>query len=568
MRRGLLICAALISVVAFLPAAISQAEPPATPTVTLAGAGSFLGANGPNDLTVPVAEEGPESRVQAWIPRPPGTKEWITLDYGPYLIHPGSDLTRMDVEVVGATGYATGFIPSVVDVNGVEQPSHEIHIHHAHWFWLDPEMEGYHRWIYGTGEERTQGSILPAAKADSRFKNGLRYGVPLTAGDRLAFLSMLHNKTSQPKVVYLRVRIEYVFGTDEQLRKDEDLDFHPLTPVLIGSTFNVPRTGGTFVYPLDVTKDTIGQHTNYHNPVPDAEVVPGVGQVVTIPWDGTVIIGAGHSHPGAREVVLSNMGSKEDPCPEDGDRYPGTTIARSRNITRGGVFPSEEFQMGLTQPGWRVHVRAGDRLALNGVYDATNFAYPDAMSYFGMYLDRAESSPAKACAAELVDRPGASAAEVVWTIPNQEWPEEHAMATCDRCDERAPKPEPGAETNLVHIAGFQYLPGNLGFSGSPLGPPVVKRGEVLRFVNEDFAEALVRHSVTSCRAPCNGPYVANYPFHDGRFHSGAMGWMWQETYVSARDEPRWELDTSDLKKGYYTYYCQLHAWMRGGFYVR
>ncbi|MFN2525916.1 MAG: hypothetical protein ABR505_06590 [Actinomycetota bacterium] len=567
MRKALPACLAIVFLAAFVPAAVSRPESGAR-TLTLSGAGSFLSAEAPSDLTVPVSRSGPESRVQAWVPRDAGTKEWITLDYGPYLIHPGSDLSRMDVEVVGATGYATGFIPSVVDVNGVEQPSHEIHIHHAHWYWLDPEMEGYHRWIYGTGEERTQGSILPSAKADPRFKDGLRYGVPLEAGDRLGFLSMLHNKTAQAKLVYLRVKIEFVFGSHESLQA-EGLDFRPLTPVLIGSTFNVPRTGGTFVYPMDVTEDTIGAHTNYHNPVPEAEVVPGLGQVVTIPWDGQLIIGAGHSHPGAREVVLSILGREDDPCPEDGDPFPGTTVARSRNITRGGVFPSEEFQMGLTQPGWRVYVRAGDRLALNGVYDTTNFAYPDAMSYFGMYIDRSEKpSPAQTCKVELIDKPEASAREITWTIPNQEWPEQQAMATCDRCDERATRPEPGVETNLVHIAGFQYMPGNLGFSGSPLGPPVVQKGEVLRFVNEDFAEALVRHSVTSCRAPCNGPYMANYPFHDGRFHSGALGWMWQETYVSAHDEPVWDLDTASLKKGYYTYYCQLHAWMRGGFYVR
>jgi plastocyanin len=62
--------------------------------------------------------------------------------------------------------------------------------------------------------------------------------------------------------------------------------------------------------------------------------------------------------------------------------------------------------------------------------------------------------------------------------------------------------------------------------------------------------------------------VANYPFADGIFESGALGYTWQETYVTAKDEPTWELDTSKLDKGYYTYYCRLHAWMRGGFYVK
>lgn len=510
----------------------------------------------------------PLDRAKAWLPRDPGTKRWITLDYGPYLIHPGSDLSRMDVEIVGADGYAIGFRPSVIDAaTGEEASTHDIHIHHAHWYWLDPDQPGYHRWIYGTGEEQTQGTLTPAMKAEPGYRDGLRYGIRMQRGDRLGFLSMLHNKTAQAKLVYLRVRIQFVYGSPEDIRDAKGWRFRNLTPVLIGSTFNVPRTGGIFTYPLDVSKKTIGAHTNYHNPVQDVEVVPGLGQVMKVPWDATIVIGAGHSHPGAREVVLSNLGTTNDPCPDDADRFPGLTLARSRNITRGGVFPSEEFQMGLTQPGWRVHVRKGDRLVLNGVYDSTDYAYPDAMSYFGMYIDTSDkTSASEACRVELIDRPRASHDEVTHTVPNQKWAH-HAHETCDRCDVPGPKPERGPRTNTVHIVGHQYLPGNLGLEGEPLGPPVVERGERLLFINEDYAEGAVRHSITSCRAPCNGAYFANYPFHDGVFHSGALGYAWQETYVSAKDEPRWELDTSDLRKGYYTFYCQLHPWMRGSFYV-
>jgi plastocyanin len=339
--------------------------------------------------------------------------------------------------------------------------------------------------------------------------------------------------------------------------------------VLIGSTFNVPRLGREYVYPLDPTKKSIGTHSNYCNPIASCKVEPGVGQVWVSPWDGEVVIGAGHSHPGAREVVLSNLGSKKDPCPNDGDDFPGVTLARSRNITRNGVFPSEEFQMGLTQPGWRVHVRKGDRLALNGVYDPIRYAYPDAMSYFGMYIDRAEKTTKdEACTVELIDDPNATKDEINWTVPNQEWPTHHAMPTCTKCDEPGPKPEPGPETNVVHIAGHTYLPGNIGQEGSPLGPPVVQKGDTLTFINEDYAEAAVRHSVTSCKQPCNGEYVMNYPFHDGLFDSAPMGYTWEDAYVSSQQQPRWEFDTSKVDKGWYTYYCRLHPWMRGSFYVK
>jgi plastocyanin len=141
------------------------------------------------------------------------------------------------------------------------------------------------------------------------------------------------------------------------------------------------------------------------------------------------------------------------------------------------------------------------------------------------------------------------------------------MATCVKCDRPGPLPKKGPATTVVHIAGFQYLPGNLGFEGAPAGPPVVQRGDKLEFINEDYAAAGVRHTITSCRAPCNGSYTVNYPFHDGAFDSGALGYAWEDAYVTARDEPYWSLDTSKLKPGYYAYYCRLHAWMRGSFYV-
>lgn len=534
---------------------------------TIKGVGPLFGLEAGSDITVEV-DRDPIGRVQAWAPQDPGVKKWITLDYGPYTIGPGSDLSRLDAEIVGQQGFAVGFEPSVVDATGEPYNSHDIHIHHAHWTWLDPEQEGYHRWFYGTGEERTQGSLWDRAKKDPRFKDGLRYGVELQQGDRLGFISMLHNKTAEQKVVYLRVRMDYVYGSHDSIQEATDWDIHNLRPTLIGTTFNVPHTGDTFVFPQGTTEKNIGPHSNYHNPVGDTEVVPGVGQVVTIPFSGMVIAGAGHMHPGGTEVVLSNLGRKDDPCPEDGDDFPGTTMTRSRNIARHGVFGSEQFQMGVTPHSWRMYVREGDRLVLNGVYDASDYGFLDAMSYYGFYTDTDEPpTAAQACTAELIDKPGASAAQVVRTVTNQAWPH-HDIPTCDECNEDVEKPEPGSETNVVHIAGFQYLPGNIGFEGPGIGPPVVAHGDEMQFINEDYALGAVRHSVTSCKAPCNGPYVANFPLWDGGFHSGALGFMWEETYINARSEPVWTFDTSELKRGWHTYFCQLHPWMRGSFYIK
>ena len=50
------------------------------------------------------------------------------------------------------------------------------------------------------------------------------------------------------------------------------------------------------------------------------------------------------------------------------------------------MFPTH-MKMGTSQTGWRVKVRKGDRIAINGVYDTRTYAWPDQMSVVGMYYD-------------------------------------------------------------------------------------------------------------------------------------------------------------------------------------
>ncbi|HVF53394.1 MAG TPA: hypothetical protein VNC78_07260, partial [Actinomycetota bacterium] len=98
------------------PAGADDAGAAGDRAITLGGMGAFVGVDAPKDLKVPMGE--PLDRVMAWMPQDPGTKKWITLDFGPYTIHPGADLSRVDVEVPGADGYAIGFKPMVVLPDG------------------------------------------------------------------------------------------------------------------------------------------------------------------------------------------------------------------------------------------------------------------------------------------------------------------------------------------------------------------------------------------------------------------------------------------------------------------
>jgi plastocyanin len=102
--------------------------------------------------------------------------------------------------------------------------------------------------------------------------------------------------------------------------------------------------------------------------------------------------------------------------------------------------------------------------------------------------------------------------------------------------------------------------------GTESAPARVKQGTPLTFYNED-ALLGIRHSVTTCPWPCNGPYVANYPLANGVWDSGLLSLS-----IDPVDErigaPRLSTSTPpNLPVGKYAYFCRIHPWMRGSFEV-
>jgi plastocyanin len=117
---------------------------------------------------------------------------------------------------------------------------------------------------------------------------------------------------------------------------------------------------------------------------------------------------------------------------------------------------------------------------------------------------------------------------------------------------------------VVTITNFTYTPGSRTAGSSDPGQiAVVPRGQSITFVNADQG-AGIRHSVTTCPWPCNGPYVGNYPLADGRWDSGTMGY---DPVDGGSPNPT-SSTPADLPPGRYAYFCRIHSWMRGAFEVK
>ena len=482
-------------------------------------------------------------------PKPPGTTERLSFVYGPYTIPPGHDMNRVDLDLPPNAGFMQSVEPGMRRVTDSTEPSHqEAHIHHAHWFALDPgnEEDNYFRgnaeWIFGNGDEETRGDFRQRSAADP---NGPEYGAYIARGHPQTMIYMLHNKTAAPLNVYIELQVVFKHGTPEQLKELDGREHRDVTGVLFGRTFDVPRQS-----------DGDGKFENARD------------QEKPIEWtattDGTIIGMGGHLHPGGKQVIVENYGSEQNPCPNDGQGYGGTLLLKS-DVIDHNVPLSEDYQTEVTHPAWRAPVHKGDRIRISGTYENKDHAWYDAMTHVGSYIDEKEP-PKGRCKPRIIGKGRKKWKKATEGVPNRAWGkhtdpwcgEQYGKAPCDR-----PEPaEPPADvrTNLVKIANFAYLPGDRGAGGALSTIPVIKQGERLTFINDDQA-ANIRHSVTTCAWPCNGKYVGNYPLADGVWDSSTLGYD-----LIDQGNPNPVAQTPpDLPAGRYSYFCRIHPFMRGAF---
>ena len=144
-------------------------------------------------------------------------------------------------------------------VADLTEPGHqEAHIHHAHWFALDPGNKednytyGNTEWVFGNGDEETRADFQERSAADPK---GPVYGQYVTPAAPQLMIYMLHNKTSVPLNVYIVLDVTFEHGTQQELQDKNGRPYHDISGVLFGRTYDIPREPkGDGVY--ESTKDS------------------------------------------------------------------------------------------------------------------------------------------------------------------------------------------------------------------------------------------------------------------------------------------------------------------------
>ena len=116
----------------------------------------------------------------------------------------------------------------------------------------------------------------------------------------------------------------------------------------------------------------------------------------------------------------------------------------------------------------------------------------------------------------------------------------------------------------IGIDGYHYGQGDLHGPGRTINPPTVKPGERLKFVSRDASfDENTFHTITSCKAPCNGRTGIAYPIANGpvSFDSGQLGFNYDDFFDEpAADRKIWKTPRN-LDPGTYNYFCRIHPFM-------
>ncbi len=209
-----------------------------------------------------------------------------------------------------------------------------------------------------------------------------------------------------------------------------------------------------------------------------------------------------------------------------------------------------------TPENWRVKLKKGDKVSLTATYETRRGSWFESMGIMPLAItDRPAGG--KDPFTEKVAREGKVTHGPLAENDN------HGGGESGLPDAR--RLPDGPRIDQVPIQQFSFKQGDLSLTGRAGRPPVVAPGDALEFLNRDGKDRIY-HTITSCKAPCNGLTGVAFPLADDgpfSFDSGqlALGG------VPTVDRETWATPTS-LKQGTYNYFCRVHPFMRGAFRVK
>ena len=498
----------------------------------------------------------------------------LHFEYGPIAIKPGQntiDNTFIKAEKPKVDGYIIRARPDLQYLNGKVPPVDVIHLHHGVWMNLSGNSPaaplGNIEPIFFGGEEKTV------------FQIPRGYGYAYKASDTWLLNQMIHNNTPNATKVKLVWDLDFIPAMTKLAKKVKPVKplwmdvrrgwGYPVFDVLRGTGSN-----GTFTFP-DQAKDP------YANGVKQNEF--------QMPFGGTIVSAVGHLHPGGLtdNVDIVRPGAtapKAKNCANVATNALWTATKRTCVTGKAGsvdnsvrIFQSKakyydpagpvswDVSLTASRPDWRVKVNTGDTVRLTSTYENKKSAWYENMGIVLLFVAKNDTTGLDPFA-KAVDWRG------VLTHGHLQENDHHGGDFKTFVDAR--KLPDGAETATVNIKGFQFLPGDLGLLSDPSTPggnkiPVVSAGQSIQFVNQDNS-AYEWHSITTCATPCNRSTGISYPLANGttglQFDSGQLGFG-PAGLSPAANTLTYQTPTT-LPAGTYTYFCRVHAFMRGAFRVK
>ena len=495
----------------------------------------------------------------------------LHFETSPITVKPGQNTVDNVVVPANEKPKVDGFIirakPDLQYLNGKVPPVDVIHLHHGVWLNASGKSPASPfatvEPIFFGGEEKTV----------FHFPQG--YGLAYKAKDTWILNQMIHNNTPNRTKVKLVWDLDFIPNTAKLAKT-----VTPLIPLWMDvrrgwgyPVFNVVRgqggANGQFTFPDD----------EQANPYADGNIQ----NEFKMPFSGTIVSAVGHLHPGglrddidlvrpgatlpattscAREATDASGAHSAKVCVRAtaGSVKDSVRIFRSQAHYYDPAGPvSWDVSLTASRPDWRVHVREGDTLRITSTYDNSHSSWYENMGIVLLYVAKGDSTGPDPFT-KPVDWQG------VLTHGHLQENNNHGGNQAVFPDPRKVASGPVATT--VDIKGFQFQPGDLGLLSDGGRVPVVPEGQSLQFHNSDDS-SFEWHSITTCATPCNRSTGISYPLANGaagaQFDSGQLG------YGPAGLSPAVNtLDYStpdNLPPGTYTYFCRVHAFMRGSFRV-